>query len=348
MRIKSLIPTMTGVFLILAFSFLGYQRVHKPRIFILHSYNEYMPWVERVNQGIRHVFKDKAYISLRYFYMDTKRRNSPVYIQRISKAVLAAIHAWKPDVLISFDNDAQNLIGQNLTRFKNTKIIMGGVTDNKRWPEYDKLPNITGITEEIPVAAIREVLSLIFRQERRIYYLSDDSITSRTLEKNMLSQNWGSYELVAHKRLKTLDEWKEAVQEANKTADILLVSVYHSIKDGKKNINTQKLVSWMNENSRIPVVGVYESFIIDGGMIAIAISGLEQGYSAAWLAFNVIEKKIAIRDIPTLRGKTFSLFINKDELRKRFPQAQIPIILDTFSKSSSKLNHLQNPNFRER
>lgn len=341
MRIKSFTSAMTFVFLIVVFSFLGYQRVHKPRVFILHSYHEHLPWVERVNQGIRHVFKDKPYISLRYFYMDTKRRSSPVYLQRISKAVLSAIHAWKPDVLITFDHDAQNLIGQNLDHFKNINIIMGSITDSKNWQEYDKQPNITGITEKIPVAAIREVLSLIFRQERRIYYLSDDSNTAKTLEKNMLSQNWGSYELVDHKRVNTFNEWKEAVREADKNADILLVSVYHSIKDGRKKVNTRHLVSWMNQNIHIPVVGVYESFILDGGMISIAISGLEQGYSAGWLAFNLIEKKINIKDIPTLHGKTFSLFINKNELLKRFPQAQIPIILDIFSKSSPKLDSAQ-------
>lgn len=334
---------LTAVFLILVFYFLGYQRLHKPRVFVLHSYHQNMPWVQRINQGISHVFKDKAYISRRYFYMDTKRRNSPFYMQRISKAVIGAIRAWKPDVIISFDNDAQNIIVDNLQYFKNTKIIMGGVTDNRRWHLYDELPDITGISEEIPVAAIREVLSLIFRQERRIYYLSDDSITSKTLEKNMLSQPWGSYELVAHKRVSTFEEWKAAVKEAGKTADILLVSVYHSIRDGKNYVNTKKLVSWMNNNSKIPVVGVYESFIIDGGMIAIAISGLEQGYSAAWLAFNIIEKKIAIDEIPVLRGKSFTLYINKNALHKRFPQAQIPIILDTFSKSSSRLSESDGP-----
>lgn len=332
MRTTLVTPAITGIFLLCVFSFLGYQRLHKPRVFILHSYNKHYSWNERINQGVRRVFNNKAYISIRHFYMDAKRRSSKPYMKRISKAAIATIKAWKPDVLITVDNDAQELISKHFSKFQDMKIIMAGVTDNQQWLKYNHIDNVVNITEEIPVNAIREVLSLIFRRERRIYYLSDDSTTSKMLEKNMLRQHWGSYDLVSHRRIKTFRELKAAVKEAGDTADILLISVYHSIKEGSHYVNSKKLVTWMNEHSKIPVVGVYESFIIDGGMIAIAISGIEQGYSAAWLAFNIIEKKISISEIPLLRGKTFSLFLNKHDLRKRFPQAQIPVILDTLSK----------------
>ncbi len=342
MKTKSLTPVMTGIFLVLVFSFLGYQRVHKPRVFVLHSYDKKMPWVERINQGISQVFKDKAYISLRYFYMDTKNRDSKPYLNRISKAALAAIYAWKPDILIACDSDAQNLVNKYFSKSENIKIILTGVTDSRQLPAYEKSKHITAITEEIPVIAVREILSLIFRQQRRIYYLSDDSSTSKTLEKNMLDQNWGSYDLIKHMRVKTFKEWQAAVRDAGKNADILLVSVYNSIKDGKRHVSPAKLVSWMNDNSPIPVVGVYESFILDGGKIAIAISSIEQGYSAAWMAFNLIENKLSMTDIPLMHGKTFSLFIDKNKLQKSFPRAQVPVILDAFSRANKQLNTMPN------
>ena len=81
----------------------------------------------------------------------------------------------------------------------------------------------------------------------------------------------------------------------------------------------------------------YEAFIIDGGMLAIAISSLEQGYTAAWLALNIIEKKLTIQEIPLLHGKTFSLFIQKKMLLKRFPQVHIPVILDGFFQITLEL-----------
>ena len=343
MNAKRLTIFCTGLFLLAVFSFLGYQRQHKPRIFVLHSYNANMPWVQSLNQGMRNIFSDKAYISLRYFYMDTKHYHSKLYLERIGKALSATLDAWQPDILIAFDQEAQNMVVQKFANSKATKVILAGITDSNRWLEYDKTPNFTGITEQIPVKAIREILSLIFRNQKRIYYLSDDSIAAKTLDKTLRLQDWGSYELVAHKRVKTFAQWQAAVNEAGKKADILLVSIYHTIVDGKKQVKPRYLVSWMNKHSRIPVVGVYESFIIDGGMLAIAISSLEQGYTAAWLALNIIEKKLSIQDVPLIHGKTFSLFMHKKTLMKRFPDIHIPVILDAFSKSHWSLDALSTP-----
>lgn len=343
MKIKYLTTLCTGLFLLVVFSFLGYQRLHKPRIFVLHSYNANMPWVQSLNQGIRTVFGDKAYISLRYYYMDAKHHNSKEYLERVSKAIKTTIEAWRPDILIAFDDDAQDMAVREFGYSTNIKVILAGITDSKRWLEYDSTPNITGITEQIPVKAIREILSLMFRNQKRIYYLSDDSKAAKTLDKSIMKEDWGSYGLVAHKRVKTFAQWKAAVFEAERKADILLVSVYQTIMEGNREIDSKQLVRWMNEHSHIPVVGVYESFIIDGGMLAIAISSMEQGYTAAWLALNIIEKKLTIQEIPLLHGKTFSLFMQKETLLKRFPYVHIPVILDAFSKSQWSLDRLSSP-----
>lgn len=343
MSVKRLTTVFTGLFLLIAFSFLAYQRLHKPRIFVLHSYNDNMPWVQSLNQGLRSVLGDKSYISLRYFYMDAKHHHTDLYRARLIKALKSTIAAWKPDILIAFDDDAQNVAVREFSHSPGIKVILAGITDSRRWLEYENTPNITGITEQIPVKAIREILSLMFRNQKRIYYLSDNSNAAKTLDKSITKEDWGSYTLVAHKRVKTLSEWQAAVREAEKTADILLVSVYHTLEDQGKLVKPKQLVNWMNTYSRIPVVGVYEAFIIDGGMLAIAISSLEQGYTAAWLALNIIEKKLTIQEIPLLHGKTFSLFIQKEPLLKKFPEAQIPVILDAFSKSHWSLDALPSP-----
>ncbi|KTD36396.1 ABC transporter substrate binding protein [Legionella nautarum] len=343
MSVKNLTTLCTGLFLLIVFSFLAYQRVHKPRIFVLHSYNVNMPWVQSLNQGIRTVFGDKAYISLRHYYMNARQPNSKDYIERVSKVIKSTIETWNPDILIAFDDDAQSLAVREFGHSPKIKVILAGITDSRRWLEYEHTPNVTGITEQIPVKAIREILSLMFRNQKRIYYLSDNSAVAKTLDKSITKEDWGSFELVAHQRVKTFSQWKAAVQEAGRHADILLVSVYYTIMDGNKQVNPRELVRWMNEHSKIPVVGVYEAFIIDGGMLAIAISSMEQGYTAAWLALNIIEKKLTIQEIPLLHGKTFSLFMQKDMLLKRFPYVHIPVILEAFSKSHWSLDKLSSP-----
>lgn len=330
----------TLLFLIVSFSFLSYQRLHKPRILVIHSYHKEMPWVHSLNRGISNVFSDKAYISLRYLYMNTKHQNSKRYLAQMQRMIKAAVNNWHPDLILAFDHDAQETLMKLERQGLEPPIIFAGISDNKHFAIYNQKPNVTGITEQIPVRAVREILSLLFRNQRRIYYLSDDSSAARLLDKDLASSNWGGFELVEHKRVKTVKQWRQAVKEAESKADILLISLYHTLKDGKHAVKRKKLVRWMNNKVNIPVVGLYESFMIDGGLISIAISGLEQGYTAARLALEVVEKKITIRDIPLIRGQTFSLFIEKEALRKRFPQMQVPVILDAFARSRWNPNEL--------
>ncbi len=330
---KSIATLGTLLFLVVSFSFLSYQRLHKPRILVIHSYHKEMPWVNSLNRGVDNVFGGKAYISLRYYYMNTKHQSSKRHLNQVQRMLKATIKSWHPDLIITFDHDAQDVLMQLEKKDLKTPIIFAGISDEKHFALYNQKPNVTGITEQIPVRAVREILSLLFRNQRRIYYLSDDSSAARVLDNDIALSNWGGFDLVKHKRVKTLSEWKEAVKEAELSADILLVSMYHTLKDGKRNVNRRRLVNWMNNKVNIPIVGLYESFMIDGGLISIAISGSEQGYIAARLALDVVEKKLSVRDIPIIRGQTFSLFIEKKALRKRYPQVQIPAILDAFSRS---------------
>jgi len=275
--------------------------------------------------------------------MDTKRRHSRAYLRRVTRTAYNAILAWKPDIVIVFDDYAQKLVGKKLANHESMKVIFGGITDTISLHPLAHQANVTGVLEEIPVKAIKEILSLIFPRKKRIYYLSDDSATARALDKNIINSNWGSYFLVEHKRVKTFHEWKKAVTQARHKADILLVSVYHTIKDGKRQVNRKKLVKWMNRHSSIPVVGIYESFIVDGGLIAIAVPSLEQGYTAAWLANNIIEGKVNIANIPFVRSKTFSLYIRKRAVKRRFPNAHMPVILSAFAKNHWNIDELTPP-----
>jgi ABC-type uncharacterized transport system substrate-binding protein len=290
-----------------------------------------MLWVQSINQGIKAVFADKAYISLRYFYMNTKAIRSEAYLDHLGKALRRTIKSWKPDILIAFDEDAQKLALRDYGHSASIKVILAGISDYKQWVDYDKAENVWGIREHMPVKAICEILSLMFHDKKRIYYLSDNSTIAKTLDQRISTENWGKFQIIAHKRVDTLAEWQKAVAEAGQKADILLVSVYQTLKDGNKEINSKQLVAWMNRNSTIPVVGVYESFIVDGGLLAIAISSQEQGYMAASLALNRIEKRLTTQKNSLLHGKTFSLFMQKERLLKRFPEVNIPVILDTFS-----------------
>lgn len=342
MRRQYLPTTLTILFLVVAFVFLTHQRLYKPRVFILHSYNKQLPWVKHMDAGMDQWFNHKAYISFNRFYMDSKQLSSKRTLGVSRNSAVKMIRAWKPDILIALDGEAESLVKQYFMNDKKMNIIMAGLLDPTNWSRFEQ-ENVAGVTEQLPIAALKEIFSMLLPNKKKLYYLSDDSGSAQQLEPIIAGEDWGDFELVKIKRANTLSQWKKAVLEANQKADILLISVYFNLKGGDTAGFYRDLIAWTNQNSRIPSVGLSESFMQDGGLITIAPSAVEQGYLAAWLALHVLEKKLSLSEVTLLHGKTFSLCLQKKKIREKFPQIQISQILDALSSSHCGIERSINP-----
>lgn len=329
-----------SIFLLVSFSFILFQRTHKLRIFVLHSYNARMQWVKGLEAGMAQVFDKRHYIDMRYFYMNTKIRHSQSYLKRISREAYNAIKRFKPDIIIVYDTNAQQLVATKLANHPKYKVVVAGVTGSDDLIKFIQANNITGVLEAIPVKAIRETLSLMLPKSNRIFYLSDNSVTAQQLDKEVPVANWGRFQLIAHKRAATFAEWKHAVSMAQSTADVILISTYQIVSKNGKRVPPKKLIAWTMAHSKIPVIGVYESFINDGGYLAISVASYEQGYTAAKIALYVLEKKTAITEIPFIKSQMFQLQMRKHQVLKHYPGVVIPVILEAFSKTKWQVEDL--------
>ncbi len=332
--------TLIIVFLCLSMSFLLYQRTHKLSVFVLHSNSSSMSWVQSLERGLDTVFKNKRYIDIRSFYMNTKQKTSRSYLKRISREAISLIQRYKPDVIIVFDTDAQQLVVKKLIGKFENPIVLAGVTNIKDLKLFEKEANITGILEKIPVKVVQEILSLMLPKKNRIFYLSDNSSSARQLDKDIINENWGEFHLIAHKRVSTFEQWKRSIMDAQTQADVILLSTYQMVYDHGKQVSPMKLVQWTLDHSKIPVIGLYESFVNDGGYLAIAIASVEQGYTAAKMAMFLLDKKVKIDKIPFTRSQTFQLQIRKRLVKQYYPDITIPSILEAFSKTKWQLDDL--------
>ena len=84
----------------------------KPRVLILHSYATDYSWVNDVNKGIDEVIGKKPF-SVKYYYLDTKKRPDTGYMTNAGIAARNLINKWKPDVIIAVDDEAQMLDDHN-------------------------------------------------------------------------------------------------------------------------------------------------------------------------------------------------------------------------------------------
>ncbi|HEO65297.1 MAG TPA: hypothetical protein ENI73_05420, partial [Spirochaetes bacterium] len=99
---------LIGLFLISLGIFLIVTNLNKPRVLILHSYYTDYSWVRDINEGLDRVFKKYSY-NIRYHYMDTKRHTDNNFKIKAGLTVIKMIESWKPDVILSIDDNAQQM-----------------------------------------------------------------------------------------------------------------------------------------------------------------------------------------------------------------------------------------------
>ncbi len=331
---KKILSALISVFIIGLVIFLIYTNLEKPRILVLQSYYTDYSWVNDINKGILRILGGKPY-SIRYYYMDTKRKPNLEYKIKSGQSARRMIDDWKPDIIIAVDDDAQKHAAMYYINNPSVKIIFTGMNAETKEYNYDTADNVTGILERIPFQEFREVFSSILPLDKnRIIHISDASTTSNFIHDELKPVNWGRLQLIRSIQCETFDDWKNAIEIANNTADIILITHYHTIKDKNGSvIAPRKIIEWTEPRLKIPDIGCWGFFVEDGGMMAIAVSPFEQGELAAKMAVKIIEGHVSPKSIPVLTSNQYIVYIREKSVKKR--NFVMPKMLEAFAKATN-------------
>ncbi len=331
---KKILSFLISIFIAGLIIFLISINLGKSRILVLHSYYTDYSWVTDINKGILRILGGKPY-SIRYFYMDTKRKPAHDYKIKIGQSARRMIDAWKPDIILAVDDDAQKHVAMYYNNNPSINIIFTGMNATLKEYDYDKAKNVTGILERIPFQEFREVFSSILPQDKnRIVHISDASTTSKFIHDELELVNWGRLKLIKSIQCETFDEWKNAVETANKIGDIILITHYHTIKDKDGSvIAPKKIIEWTEPRLKIPDIGCWGFFVEDGGMMAVAVSPFEQGELAAKMAVKILDGGAAPSSIPVLISSQYIVYIREKSVKNR--NLVMPKILEAFAKATN-------------
>lgn len=325
----------------LAFLFVGLVvifligfNLNKPRIFVLHSYDLDYSWVRDINEGLNRVLKNRPY-NIRYFYMNTKRNPGKEYKERIGESVTQMIRDWNPDVLIAVDDDAQKFAAMHFVNDPKIRIVFTGVNAFTSDYGYDRASNATGMLERLPFKAFKEVfLQMLPQTRRRVMHIADSSSTSMYIQKEVETLDWRPLILTETVLCETQDDWDRAVERANREADILFITHYHTIKD--KNgvvIEPRKIIQRTEPRLKIPAIGSWGFYVEDGGMMAVAVSPYEQGEVAARMALKIIEEKAPATSIPVQTSHLFLIYIREANLKRL--NLEVPGLIEAFARATN-------------
>ncbi len=330
---------LISIFLLALSVFLIGYTMAKPRLLILHSYADNYPWVQGVSEGI-HRGIDKKNYTIRWHYMDTKRHPSKDFKRRAGIQARRLIDKWDPDVIVAIDDNAQALVGKYYINKPNISIVFSGVGAKPEKYGYDKARNVTGILETIPFEALRDSMVQIHlsqgsKKPVRYYHLSDDSPSGQSNRDQILGFDWKPAQRVASVMVHTFDEWKAHVQKANKQADFLLSTNYHTLlrtADGHQVVPAKEVIKWTEENVKVLTINPWGFYVKDGGMLSIGVSPLEQGQTAANMAIDIIDNKTPASTIPIQSTKQFMVYFRGSILKKR--NVKLPVIYEAFARAT--------------
>lgn len=366
------------VFMISAMIWLIWDHNQKqPRVFVIHSYNTDLNWVNSIDEGIDQKLKEiLPSAKVRHHYMDLQNHNGCNFRRRSTRDVLYGISDWKPDYLLLVDDLAQELVGahylaykdglfpdkslaeqlfakrcpeQDLEFYQSTyvtdaqqlpEIVFAGVNYSVEPYGYFRAMNTQGIYEHKNFTALVETLKDLSQYcgEQRavgVLPLNDYSATARREKVSFQRFNWYPLELLEPATVRSFDEWKAQVELANQKKAMLVIANYQQVPEkpgSKQYVAPARLIQWTTENARYPVLGAGTNFVDDGGMITVAIAGLEQGKTLVELMKFPAQRKL-LEDKDVRRAEQFLVGLAARKL-KQYCSNQMPKIYQAYAKQT--------------
>ncbi|MBE9048055.1 hypothetical protein IQ255_27285 [Pleurocapsales cyanobacterium LEGE 10410] len=332
--VDSKIPII--LFLICALVFFTYVSLQKPRVLVLHSYSTSFAWVRDINIGIQRVLAKQPY-KVQYHYMDTKRNPGAEYKAKAAEIARQQIIDWEPNVIIAIDDNAQSFVAQEFINNPKMRIVFTGVNAEPEAYGYDTADNVSGLLERIPFDSIKEAFVQILPSDRRrIVHYSDSSPTSDAVHLEMDTFDWKPIELIEHIKLDTFDEWKQAILTADRKADFLFITHYHTLKrsaEDQRVVAPQEVMEWTMANSPLPDIGCWGFYVDDGGMLALGVSPYEEGDVAAQMTVDILERDRPSRELGIKTSRLYVAYARESRLQRY--GIKLPKVYESFARATN-------------
>ncbi len=148
----------------------------------ISSYHQGYAWSDGVEKGLKGALGNSCVF--RQYNMDTKRLKQPEQIKKAAATAIEIIEQWKPDVVItSDDNAAKHLI---VPHFKNKPLpfVFSGV--NWTVEEYGfPFDNVTGIVEVAPITPMLKEAKELTKATKAVYIGADTITEEKNYQRNL-------------------------------------------------------------------------------------------------------------------------------------------------------------------
>ncbi|UCB54620.1 MAG: hypothetical protein JSW45_11885 [Thiotrichales bacterium] len=271
----------------------------------ISSYHQGYAWSDGVERGLRSLLEGKC--ELKQFDMDTKRNKSPEYKKEKGLEAKQLIESWKPDIVITADDNAAKYIIQPYFKNHDIPFVFCGINwtaDEYGFP-YD---NVTGMVEVAPIYPLLRKVQELIPTAKSAIYIGANTLTE---EKNLARfQNaTGKMQISLDSALSnTAADWLDAYRRAQQY-DFIIIGSNSGIPDWDEayiveTIKTiSKKLSVTNHNWMMPYT-----------MLGFTKVPEEQGEWAAQAALSILDG-VDISQIAIVPNRKWDIWTNQSLLK---------------------------------
>ena len=309
---------LVGGFLLAFVVLLGFFNATKPRILVLHSAGQDSSWARQVDRGMREALGDnRRPLGIEWHYLSV---DSPTARQRLGEAKAGAQRAiarFNPDVLIAVDDEANSLVAREYVGRSRPRILYVSLNRPPSAFGYSGAANVSGIAEQLPLAAIRDaVVDLFPGKIPAIAVLGVDNETGRAEMDQVKDFEWGAPMVVDASLVSTAEAWRDAVKRCD--ADVLLVLGTHDLPgDNGTVVTAAEINRWTEENASALPIATQVSFVEDGGGLSFSPPPDDSGALAIRLALDWLDDRDTQGAPEALVSDHFEVSVRQSRLAKR-------------------------------
>jgi ABC-type uncharacterized transport system substrate-binding protein len=275
------------------------SQAKKYKILHIMSFNSPWEWTDTQLAGFKEQLKDLD-IEYQVYQMDTKKNSTNELKEQLGKEARALIDSWKPDLVYTSDDDAQQFVTKHYIN-SNIPFVFSGVNQTPEFYGFEKASNITGVLETEHFVESVNLLKEIVPTMKKVAIIYDDGpqwipmvARMKAKEKELVD-----IEIVSYDKILTYADYKQKMKDYHGKVDAIgLIGIFNFKNEAGQNVPYDEVLKWTVENSRLPDFTFWKDRISFGTLTTMTVSGPEQGKAAGKIARQILVDGKKPSDIP--------------------------------------------------
>tara|TARA_B100000315_G_scaffold258176_1_gene309396 strand:- start:5851 stop:6897 length:1047 start_codon:yes stop_codon:yes gene_type:complete len=300
------------------------------RVFVLHSYERNHVCGQPQNEGLVRALAEAGFekqdITYEVYAMDTKRKNNTSeLISEQASIALNKIKHFKPDVLVTLDDNAFKSVALTQVDTK-LPIVFSGMNNqpenynkSRQWLESRKKPghNITGIYEKLHFATALRAQMKILTSLKKIRIYSDNSPTGKAIV-NQIKLELKNDPVPVEYDFVITDSWetyKKSILADNQSDIDTLYPVALRLKDKSgKTLTANEILQWTSTHSKKPSIPLNFAFVRLGLFGGAGVDFNHMGYQAGKMVAKILNG-VDVGMIPIEDAARYALVFHLDRAK---------------------------------